>query len=574
MRILILIAILVLQGRTPLPIDVGVATGQLLSPNGTPAAGVRVTARAATESNNQPSDEDALVGFAQTDSDGRYRLERLPAGRYWISAGLVELPTYYPGGAVSVRAGATVENLNFTLARSSMTPKVSGRVVNAPNQNIQVVMIPTEDPGPIGAQALYAGVAADGAFEFSNVRPGVYWMTPLGDSPEGTQTWTVSVSDRDVKGIELTIPRRVGVAGAVTFEGAPQLPSVRISIAGENVALQPDGTFQAQVPEGEHRVTLRGLLPEYTVKSLTAGAVDLLRSPLKVSVETPSPRISVGLQIMSPVKVSGRLTGPDVATALQPTRLIFTNPTTGARIEVPVNNVGEFEFAKIAPGPYTASWTGLAPFPGPSVIVPEKDFLNLEVSMPPMKQVTIKTVIEGGGWTPTGWFTLNKYNAESPGAMFRLSSHQDERSLQTILPLGEFSVELAPLHSTYGATARLKSVVYGSSDLLSGPFKISQSDSEEIRFTYGTGVVKPWVKVSGRVIGLDALTQRNATVVLRSSGIVPIETSVNADGTFEFLMVPRGVYTATLPSSSGASVGRLIDVRNQDLRDVEITVPR
>lgn len=329
-------------------------------------------------------------------------------------------------------------------------------------------------------------------------------------------------------------------------------------------------------------MTMRGVPSEYTVKSFTAGATDLLRSPLNVSLATPSPRISAVLQIVAPVKVAGRLTGQDSATALQPTRIVFTSPTTGARLETPVNSGGEFEFAKVAPGPYTASWTGLAPFPGPSVIVPANDLLNLELSMPPMKQVTIRTVIEGGVWTPTAWFALHKYEvpaakagSESAGMIVRLTSHQDERSLKTVLPLGEFIVELGPLHSTYGANARLKSVVYGSLDLLSGgPFKISQADSEEIRFTYATGVAKPWVKVSGRVIGLDALAQRNATVALTSNGIVPIETSVNTDGTFEFLMVPRGVYTASLPSSSRASAGRSIDVRNFDVRGVEIVVPQ
>jgi TonB family protein len=76
----------------------GIISGRLISIAGTPAAGVRVAAVAASEANGR-RDASSLLSFAQTDSDGRYRLENVPAGSYYIMAGSLQAPSYYPGNS-------------------------------------------------------------------------------------------------------------------------------------------------------------------------------------------------------------------------------------------------------------------------------------------------------------------------------------------------------------------------------------------------------------------------------------------------------------------------------------------
>ena len=39
----------------------------------------------------------ATVSLAETDSTGRYQLENVPPGRYYITAGRLDVLTYYPG---------------------------------------------------------------------------------------------------------------------------------------------------------------------------------------------------------------------------------------------------------------------------------------------------------------------------------------------------------------------------------------------------------------------------------------------------------------------------------------------
>jgi hypothetical protein len=83
----------------------GSVSGTLTGKNGVPLAGVRVTAMAVSEPG--AGEENAvLVSLAQTDSAGRYVLEDVPPGRYYISAGFLNLPTFYPG--VTSRAAATI----------------------------------------------------------------------------------------------------------------------------------------------------------------------------------------------------------------------------------------------------------------------------------------------------------------------------------------------------------------------------------------------------------------------------------------------------------------------------------
>src|SRR4030095_14393121 len=106
---LLLLTIVLIQTPANPTADKGVITGRLLSIDGTPAVAVRVMAMVATEpALVEPSGNAvAFVSLAETDSTGRYRLENIPPGKYYIAAGLTDLPTYFPG-AVTVAAATVI----------------------------------------------------------------------------------------------------------------------------------------------------------------------------------------------------------------------------------------------------------------------------------------------------------------------------------------------------------------------------------------------------------------------------------------------------------------------------------
>jgi Spy/CpxP family protein refolding chaperone len=110
----------------------GSISGVVRMADGTPAAGVRVTATRADGADAVT----AMASLTQTDAMGRYRLENVPPGRYYVSAGRVDLPTYYPGTlnltqgiTVSIATASTVADIDFVIQEPSATvpPSRGGR---------------------------------------------------------------------------------------------------------------------------------------------------------------------------------------------------------------------------------------------------------------------------------------------------------------------------------------------------------------------------------------------------------------------------------------------------------------
>src|SRR5688572_25966701 len=97
------------------PFQSGVVTGILKYEDGKVAVGVRVAAVDQPDSLTDAARPGGMVRIAETDEQGRYLLDGIPRGRYYIAAGRVDQPTYYPGvreleraTSVSVMPGTTV----------------------------------------------------------------------------------------------------------------------------------------------------------------------------------------------------------------------------------------------------------------------------------------------------------------------------------------------------------------------------------------------------------------------------------------------------------------------------------
>lgn len=284
------------QGGPVLTNQNGTISGVLRTVDGTPAIGVRVSALARPEAINDLAAASSFAGLGETDSAGRYRLENIPPGRYYIVAGRVDAPTYYPGTLqvsdgtlVAITPGLTVSSIDFVLNAGSV-----GRA----NNNLS------------------------GVFGVSS------WVIPIQTRIEG--------------------------GGKIPLFAAGRFPVVRVggtevSLNGPSVTLTTPALVGIAPPTTEYRVTIENLPETYELKSLTSGTTDLRVDALQLPGGTsgtavrPAIVVTLALQPAQPVgvRVSGRIAG-------DPKRWIYLSGNPGA-----IYSDGTFEFIGVPPGRHT-----------------------------------------------------------------------------------------------------------------------------------------------------------------------------------------------------------------------------
>ena len=241
-----LAAIFLLHLQIPVDqVQPGTVTGRLLSSRGRPEAGVRIAAVPAADA--EKGGAAALLGISLTDEDGRYRLENIPPGRYFIFAGLIDLPSYYPSAttvdratAIFVDAGVTLSGIDFSMSRPT-NMSVAGRLAvpstMQPVDGWTVTLSPVL-PGPGPAGTLRATVGRDGTFAFPRVVPGDY---RLASSVRGSSPVTLKVVDADVNDIVMpVIDCDAGVSVSGRLIGTSQTAVSSISFARIQSGLHPN----------------------------------------------------------------------------------------------------------------------------------------------------------------------------------------------------------------------------------------------------------------------------------------------------------------------------------------------
>jgi len=535
MKALLLITALFIQGlqsQTP-----GVVTGRLLSKDGSPAPGVRVSAMVVPDGNT-PS---TLVSSAETDTAGRYRLENIPPSRYYITAGLVEQPTYYPGvaalsgaTAIEVSAGRTISDINFTMAIPAGVV-VRGRVVGLPAQSAPVVQrISMNSPGNLPLDGV---LKPDGGFEFTKVRPGTYMLVVLAPGTL-TQPLSIAVGNEDVTGIEVPVTPTTLIGGRLVVEDGGPRPRFQISFApfkgtGPQTPAAtpgPNGEFRTQAAEGDYRISWTAFPQGYFLKSITSGSTDLLTNPFTVVAGKASPPITMTLGVSSPppwVKVAGRVTRPGGSQTPLPKTVGLMGTSLIDVLEAAINSDGSFSFPMVLPGTYLTRMTPMPPMTPKQIIIPSKDTPNIEIAIPPTKDVAGRVTIEGNApQAPRLLFTMS----DTAGSFSASAVPESDGTFQVTLSEGERRTNLnAPGFS-------VKAFSYGSANLLRDPLRISATDSAEfsitLSFTGAQSTVTPFgttaAPTTGFITSISPPPALPAVPPPASSAVVRIGSDVAA----------------------------------------------
>jgi len=370
----------------------GVMVGVVRLAGGQPAPHVRVGALARPDSIADLAAGTVMASVAETDDHGRYRLENIPPGEYYVVAGRVDLPTYYPGVSevssgtvIRIAAGEVRVGVDFALKETSARP---------------LYMHFDNALATVGANIRVVG--ADGKF-------------PVSSS-----------------------------AGPVTLEFTRTLDGfvTEVPVTAATIRLQ----LLVSPPAAEFRIRVRNLPPGFTVKSIARGPVNLTNETLKIVPEaTPQTMLSTfnvpGIATPDGIRVPSSLLGGSGAVivpspavlvlSLMSARLaedltftiekVALPSATGVRVSGmgrrsdthPVFmsgrqgiafSDGSFEFRDAAPGRYaiaTVDSPGRAM--GAAIVVGNRDIENVEledVAMTPPDIQELRTPDPNEGLTP------------------------------------------------------------------------------------------------------------------------------------------------------------------------------
>jgi protocatechuate 3,4-dioxygenase beta subunit len=445
----VLMLLLLLQALAPAQTRPGTIAGRVLSVDNTPAANVRVSAMEATEA-NPAGGTTALVGFSQTDSSGRYRIDNLPPGRYYILAGPLEFPSYYPGAAdraaataVSVTAGAALDTLNFSLSSANQNGMIQVVVqasgTSAPIANAQV-SLRRQNPGAGTVIASNTTTGSNGQVTIGGLLSGQYQITvqsegfvgliggPRGQasSPSMSAGVTLNAEQPESRIVFSMIPGGTIEGRVLDTNGQPVVNAtgrlVQMGYQTGRRALVPgfSGNFQTDA-QGKYRFTAGPGQYYIRIQTRPTGPAALRNMPVVVyypgvtEVGKAKPvslnyggRLS-GLDIHVPtpkgVTISGVVTNPlgngnigsFYLVARDPDRMDFDVPLLPNLIASTAQT--PFEFRGVLPGDYDfyPLLSGDSGYRTARTVVSvrDQDITNLSVTLRPKRTLKGKFILQG-----------------------------------------------------------------------------------------------------------------------------------------------------------------------------------
>jgi len=176
----------------------GAAAGKVIDEDGDPVANAMVTAEAVSFSSGRRRLQ--MTDSAMSNDRGEFRLGKLPPGRYYIAAEVINLNpmgsvppppkdgqpetgyvcTYFPKAtdsslaeAVDVKAGVDVPGLTIQLQKSRVV-RVKGQAVGEDGKPLKGAQIMLMAGGRPGSMRMVMVNDPEGKFELANVTPGTY----------------------------------------------------------------------------------------------------------------------------------------------------------------------------------------------------------------------------------------------------------------------------------------------------------------------------------------------------------------------------------------------------------------
>ena len=356
-------------GLIPEAVIAGLITGD----DGAPLSRVQVRAFRQVFNGNAPTSS------ATSDEKGQFRLEGLPAGRYYIyyltPAEYSAYPSAYFPGKISIADATPIDltegqvraNIDLPLRKSALV-HVRGKVQNdlIPDAHFQILYTRVSTDNLTATDPLIANVKPDGTFDLSGVTPGplslaLMSVRGLAKLAGGT---TVKVGNIDGSDVVLTVKLPGEIKGTVKmFPGGPLPPMLQIILRPSGSA-GPSGQLPRAVVASDGTFTLTGVAPiRYTLltgvprgylKSVMLGEQDVTHSDLDMgAAASGSLQLVIG---MDAAEIDGTVTRPDGKPAGNAALTIAPDPDILDRPDLyrsaRARSDGQFSVPTLAPGKY------------------------------------------------------------------------------------------------------------------------------------------------------------------------------------------------------------------------------
>ena len=376
----------------------GAITGHVRDENGEPVAIVQVSAlQYRYEQGKRSMFPTAMV---MTNDLGEFRLFNLTPGKYFVSAGTMEVglgmvvdtemmwssrssshmvTVYYPGTtdasqalAIDVSAGGEFHGVDLALL-SSKTFHIRGLVagmkatVNGENTTAVILRkIPSFVP-----QRSVASVNKEGKFDISGVPSGSYEVMAFQEN-EGKPIIAhseVEVAGADVEGVMLAFEAPSVVEGHLKWDDGTEPTKVQLQVGlrpmEEMYGVQgpadvnKDGSFEIKgVPPDLYSVDISGSAPDAYLRSAKYGSADAMGSFRVSGGAAGSLEIVIGAQ---GARVGGMVTNSDPVVVPGVWVALIPEETKQKQkrlyLSVKTDASGKYEFRGVAPGSYSLfSW--------------------------------------------------------------------------------------------------------------------------------------------------------------------------------------------------------------------------
>jgi len=340
------------QKTTHLSLTPGVVLrGRIVDEEGTPLAGCRISPAQIRTRGAGRTLQEGRSGL--TDQNGEYRIEDIPAGKYYVVAqcfqtipmphafirrdAMAVIPTltypplYYPAAAdlsgatrVTLAPGTELSGIDFRMAPGTGVP-FRGRVQPLlPDSAIQLTLLPKDSLLLRNQQGTRVN-PANGEFRFPSVRAGSYELvaTTFG-APFYSARVPVEVGGTAPDPLDLVLTPAQPVTGTIRIDGDGNLPlkntQVLLTPSGDEfvgaapppTAVREDLTFTMSVAPGRWRLQVN--TGQGYIKSVMLGDQEVSASALEIGPAPAALKIVIGTK-RAQVEVSVAGLPPDATSA-------------------------------------------------------------------------------------------------------------------------------------------------------------------------------------------------------------------------------------------------------------------